>query len=125
MNRLLATALLAALATPALAQSPAQRVHEHFTFAYPLLASAEDAHASADAWKRWADDFSRDMRASMGTMFGHRLGPVQLVKGAPYSAEVVTETKQTLADGNVIARKSTGAVYRDGEGRTRQESGGD
>jgi hypothetical protein len=43
------------------------------------------------------------------------------VKNAPYSAEAVTETTQTLADGNRIARKSTAQVYRDGEGRTRRE----
>lgn len=43
------------------------------------------------------------------------------VTGAPYSAEVVTETTQTLSDGNRIDRKETGAVYRDAAGRTRQE----
>src|SRR5687767_8992660 len=30
-----------------------------------------------------------------------------------------------LADGNEINRKKSGAVYRDGEGRTRQETGPD
>src|SRR3954454_17705215 len=43
------------------------------------------------------------------------------VKGAPYSAEIVTETNQTLADGNRIARRTTGRVYRDSEGRIRRE----
>ena len=43
------------------------------------------------------------------------------LKGAPYSAETVVESSQTLADGNRITRKTTGAVYRDGEGRTRRE----
>jgi hypothetical protein len=41
--------------------------------------------------------------------------------GAPYSAEAVTESTQTLADGNRISRKSMTRVYRDGEGRTRRE----
>ena len=45
----------------------------------------------------------------------------QVVKGAPYSGEAVTETVQTLADGNRIVRKSSARVYRDGEGRTRRE----
>lgn len=45
----------------------------------------------------------------------------KLVKGAPYSAQAVTETVQTLADGNRIVRRTTAAVYRDGEGRTRRE----
>lgn len=43
------------------------------------------------------------------------------VKGAPYSADAVTETNQTLADGNRITRKSTASVYRDSAGRTRRE----
>jgi hypothetical protein len=43
------------------------------------------------------------------------------VKGAPYSAEAVTESIQTLADGNRIVSKSTATMYRDSEGRTRRE----
>lgn len=43
------------------------------------------------------------------------------VKGAPYSAEAVTEFTQTLADGNRIVRKNSANVYRDSEGRTRRE----
>lgn len=45
----------------------------------------------------------------------------RVVKGAPYSAEVVNESIQTLGDGNRIIRRSTGRVYRDSEGRTRRE----
>ncbi|HJZ66875.1 MAG TPA: hypothetical protein VKF81_01935 [Blastocatellia bacterium] len=43
------------------------------------------------------------------------------VKGAPYSAEAVSESVQTLADGNRIVRRSSASVYRDSEGRTRRE----
>jgi hypothetical protein len=43
------------------------------------------------------------------------------VKGAPYSAEVINESTQTLADGNRIVRRSTSRVYRDAEGRVRRE----
>jgi len=43
------------------------------------------------------------------------------VKGAPYAAEAVTESTQTLSDGNRIQRKSSASVYRDSEGRTRRE----
>jgi hypothetical protein len=43
------------------------------------------------------------------------------VKGAPYSAQAVTETIQTLADGNRITQKSTAMVYRDALGRERRE----
>jgi hypothetical protein len=45
----------------------------------------------------------------------------KVVKGAPYSAQAVTETVQTLADGNRIVRKTTAQVYRDSEGRTRRD----
>lgn len=43
------------------------------------------------------------------------------VKGAPYSAQAVTETKQHLADGNEIVNKSESTIYRDSQGRTRRE----
>lgn len=45
----------------------------------------------------------------------------KVVKGAPYSAEAVTESIQMLADGNRIVNKMTSQVYRDSEGRTRRE----
>src|SRR5436305_7768137 len=45
----------------------------------------------------------------------------KVVKGAPYTAEAVTESVQTLADGNRIVRKNTAQVYRDSEGRTRRD----
>src|SRR5947207_1218184 len=43
------------------------------------------------------------------------------VKGAPYSAQAVTESIQTLPDGNRIVHRTTASVFRDGEGRTRRE----
>lgn len=45
----------------------------------------------------------------------------KVVKGAPYSAQAISETTQTLGDGNHIKRTNTANVYRDGEGRTRRE----
>jgi hypothetical protein len=48
--------------------------------------------------------------------------PGKVVTGAPYSAVAVTESKQTLADGNVIDRKVQSNVYRDSQGRTRRET---
>ena len=58
------------------------------------------------------------MQAPSGPESGGRV-----VKHAPYSAQTVTETTQTLADGNRIVQRTEGAVYRDGEGRTRREHG--
>ncbi len=43
------------------------------------------------------------------------------VKNLPYSAELVIESNQTLADGNHISQKTTGRVFRDREGRVRRE----
>jgi hypothetical protein len=43
------------------------------------------------------------------------------VKGAPYSAEAVTQTTQTLADGSHIVNSTSSMIYRDSEGRERRE----
>jgi hypothetical protein len=45
----------------------------------------------------------------------------RLVKGAPFSADIVSETIQTLLDGNRIVQRSEGRIYRDSEGRNRSE----
>jgi hypothetical protein len=52
------------------------------------------------------------------------LSSLKVVKGAPYSAEAVSESLQMLADGNKITRSSTTKMYRDSEGRTRREGAG-
>ena len=46
-----------------------------------------------------------------------------VVKGAPFSAEAVSESVQTLADGNKISRSFTTRMFRDNEGRFRREGG--
>jgi hypothetical protein len=46
----------------------------------------------------------------------------KVVTGAPYSAQMVTEHIQTLADGNIIHTTTTMNVYRDSQGRTRREA---
>jgi len=43
------------------------------------------------------------------------------VTGAPFSAVAITETNQTLADGNHITRKTQANLFRDGQGRVRHE----
>jgi len=47
----------------------------------------------------------------------------QPVLGAPYSATEVSERTQTLADGTKIHNQTEAQVYRDGQGRTRRETG--
>ncbi len=65
-------------------------------------------------------------------MFGSFGGPIELlgfegmhggkvVTGAPFSAVAVSESTQTLADGNHIARKTESNVFRDSQGRFRKE----
>ena len=42
--------------------------------------------------------------------------------GAPFSATAVSETTQSLADGNHISRKTQTLLFRDGQGRFRKET---
>ncbi|MDT7603242.1 MAG: hypothetical protein QOF61_1239 [Acidobacteriota bacterium] len=45
----------------------------------------------------------------------------KVIKGAPFSADAVTESVQVLGDGNRITRKTGSRIFRDSEGRTRRE----
>ncbi|HXY25479.1 MAG TPA: hypothetical protein VEI73_12560 [Candidatus Acidoferrum sp.] len=47
--------------------------------------------------------------------------PGKVVTGTPFSAVAVTETTQTLADGNHITRKTQLNLFRDSQGRVRRE----
>jgi hypothetical protein len=49
---------------------------------------------------------------------------VKLIKNSPFSAEGVSESVQILQDGNRIVRKSSVKMFRDSEGRFRQEGSG-
>jgi len=81
-------------------------------------AHAQDARASrpADGAQTFRfDALDHDARRGTTTM------RMNVVKNAPYTAQVVTERTQALADGNQIAIRRTTMTYRDGAGRTRQE----
>jgi hypothetical protein len=55
-------------------------------------------------------------------MRGHSLsGPRTPVTGAPYSAVETVQTQQVLANGNQISHSEQSNVYRDSQGRTRNE----
>jgi hypothetical protein len=45
----------------------------------------------------------------------------KVVKGSPFTAVSISETKQTLADGTTITHKFQSSLYRDAEGRFRKE----
>jgi hypothetical protein len=62
------------------------------------------------------------IRGRMEILGFGEMHPGKVVTGAPYSAVAVTESKQTLADGNTINRKVQANVFRDGQGRTRRET---
>lgn len=49
-----------------------------------------------------------------------RFGDKQ-VKGAPFSAETLREESKRLFDGSLVKNQTRGKIYRDGEGRIRQE----
>ena len=46
----------------------------------------------------------------------------KVVTGAPFSAVAVSETTQTLADGNHLTQKSQSNLFRDSQGRFRREA---
>lgn len=74
------------------------------------------AEVLPDGDRMWFGDEGTMMFVASEMMTGDHV-----VKGAPYSAQAVTESIQTLADGNRIVHKTTTSIYRDGEGRTRND----
>lgn len=84
------------------------------------------SYASADSLEPAFD--IKDAEPAMAAMPHPALGGALMlphrgvVKNAPYSAEVISEQLQTLADGNQIVKKQTSVSYRDSAGRTRQET---
>jgi hypothetical protein len=105
-TRILLAALLATLFTPAFAADAEgdprqeQRIVTHRSV---VMQTLDGLHAGNPAIRRHGKP----------------------VEGAPYSAEVVTERQQNLADGNQIVNKTTSLNYRDSAGRTRQETRND
>lgn len=61
-----------------------------------------------------------DVMMFVSSEFGAR----SVIKGAPYAATAINETRQVLQDGNRIERSASMKLYRDGQGRTRQEQPG-
>lgn len=61
--------------------------------------------------------------ASAGGIIAGLIGPgVSGTPGNPFSADVIEETDRFLADGNHIHRENRGRVFRDSQGRTRNET---
>ena len=138
-----AAAIAAVIALPAFAgptpsaPPPPAAIDLDFGFVMDdMLADAQLAQDNSREWREygehmreygermrdWAHEFTDELQGSLAIAFSDRVGRGPVVKGAPYSADAVSETRQTLSDGNVISHESRSRVYRDGEGRTRQES---
>jgi len=108
------------------------------TFAVAGFAQTQQVQEPADVLihkeVRVIDTPMLESGGAAGTIMYRQAGPMtmdfigaemsfgdKIVKGAPYSADAVTETTQTLTDGNRITRKTTASLYRDSQGRTRRE----
>ena len=95
--------------------------------AKPATAAAQIKRAAEAAKAKRATEAKRGEMPLEGTfkLLGPRLNLEyshgRLVKGAPYSATAVTESIQTLSDGNQIIQRNEVVYYRDSEGRTRIE----
>ena len=92
-----------------------------------VLLAAAFAPVSANAFDGDEEPPIRERIVTINGAEGFHLGgPLmrmghKAVKGAPYSAEVVNERQQNLADGNQIVNKSSAKSYRNSAGATRQE----
>src|SRR5215831_12128477 len=84
------------------------------------LGVAATAQDNTDAVRAKTERVIRDLQERSRVLSG-QIVSAAVVKGAPYAAEAVTETVQTLADGNRIVQRSSSKEYRDGEGRERRE----
>jgi hypothetical protein len=84
---------------------------------FALLFGAGYAHAQAQGAGAGTATASATIGLTSPTGPGFR----NVIKGAPFSADVIEESDQALADGNHIHREKHGRIFRDSEGRTRQE----
>ena len=92
----------------------------HIAAAGSLLAFGASAQEQEALRKMKAEAESTMVRAVEMKTVGAVRG--MTVKGAPYSAEEVSESNQMLADGTRIHRENRTQVFRDSEGRTRRET---
>jgi len=75
----------------------------------------------------FAQEENREKKVVVSTFGAAGIGALGIpglgaVKNAPFSGVMVSETIQTLTDGNRIVRRTNTIIYRDGEGRIRRET---
>lgn len=100
-----------ALAALALAQKPGE-VKETREFELKVVGPPD---------KLMLAPFGGGVASFIGGDFSFSINSSKPVKGAPYAADAITETIQTLPDGNRITHRNTVKMFRDSEGRTRTE----
>lgn len=90
-----------------------------------LTAYGAAAQDPATLKKAMAEDLTKtQLEAAMTKLQVLRVqgGVMSNVKGAPYSAEQITENTQILGDGTRIHNENAVKVYRDSDGRVRRET---
>src|SRR6185312_7373437 len=90
------------------------------TGALALAASAQDVVIQ----KKIQGELTTTLNAALTRMkiIGWEGGVMSNVKGAPYRAEQITESTQTLGDGTRIHNEHRVTLYRDSTGRVRRET---
>jgi hypothetical protein len=119
-----AATIVMGLAAPVAAQdaAPASQDPAYVERVAAIERQAQSRNATPEELTQDLDKMTMLYKAQvMGELRAKIAVEGKIVKNAPYAAEAITESTQTLADGNRIVRKSVTRVYRDGEGRTRRE----
>lgn len=83
-----------------------------------LEKSVKDLQQRSSELSRNMGRMHKDLRDHAFSFLG---GMGKVVKDKPYTGTAVTETVQTLSDGNRIVRTNRTTLYRDSAGRTRRE----
>ena len=84
---------------------------------FALAAAAQDAVTQ----KKMAEDLNTEITNMRVKVIGMVGGVMSNVKNAPYRADQITETTQTLGDGTRIHNEHQVTIYRDSLGRVRRE----
>ena len=88
----------------------------------PGSAAAQDVfHAGVPAQRVPTVFGGPAVAAGIGLIAVEPFDGAKPVVDAPYTAEAITETTQTLADGNRIAHQTSATIARDRRGRVRRE----
>jgi hypothetical protein len=93
-----------------------------FAFTLAIAVNGFAGITSVAQDKKQEESKTNVLRPAIGTAFGAIYGGApSAVKDVPFSCEMVSETVQILYDGNRIVNRSATVMYRDSQGRTRNE----